>query len=143
MIGYYIALSSLTKASGVESYLSLTTERPVITAWEKFSQHAPIDVSYTPFALPQYRKEIHQAVRTGIEGRIIGVNNQYGTAILNIGQETGLSSGSKVLVYRDGKKYALLIPAKIDKNTSACYLEKGVNETFKGLRIGDKVEILK
>ncbi|MDP8233476.1 MAG: TolC family protein [Candidatus Saelkia tenebricola] len=142
LLGYYIALSSISKACGVESYMSLVTEKPVIAAWENFSNHPATSVSYTPFKLPEFKKEITQIIPTGIQGRIIGVNNQYGMAILNIGQGKGLSSNSKVMVYRNGQEYALLVPARIDNNTAACYLEKGIDRDFKGLRIGDNVEIL-
>jgi len=142
LIGYYMALSGLSKACGVESFLSLTTDRPVITAWEDFSEHSPADVSYTPFLLPDFKKENKAAILTGVEGRIIGVNNQYGMAILNIGDAKGLTSSSKVVVYRNGKEYALLVPARIEGETSACYLEKGIGDNFKGLRIGDNVEIM-
>ena len=142
LIGYYMALSGLSKSCGVESFLSLTTDRPVITAWESFSEHSPSSVSYTPFLLPDFKKEHKDSILTGIEGRIIGVSNQYGMAILNIGNDKGLTAVSKVMVYRDGREYALLIPANIDEDTSACYLEKGVGSDFKGLRIGDNVEIM-
>ncbi|MDD5614127.1 MAG: TolC family protein [Candidatus Omnitrophica bacterium] len=142
LIGYYIALASMAKACGVESYLNLATDKPVVMAWERFSAHVPNKAGYTPFALPGFRQERPQALATGIAGRIIGVNNQYGMAILNIGDVKGLTPNSKVVVYRNGKEYAFLVPAKIGKDTSACYLERGVSEGFKGLRIGDDVEIL-
>ena len=142
LIGYYIALSGLSKSCGVESFLSLSSEKPVITAWESFSEHPSKHVGYTPFLLPDFKKEHKDSILTGIEGRIIGVNNQYGMAILNIGNDKGLTAISKVMVYRDGREYALLIPANIDEDTSACYLEKGVGGDFKGLRIGDNVEII-
>ena len=142
LLGYYIALASMSKACGVESYLSLTTEKPVIAAWEKFSSYPLTNVGYTPFKLPDFEKEKPQAVLSGIQGRIIGVNNKYGMAILNIGEGAGLKSGSKVMVYRNGREYALLVPATIENNTTACYLEKGIDNDFKGLRIGDNVEIL-
>ncbi len=142
LIGYYIALSGLSKSCGVESFLSLSSDKPVITAWESFSEHPSDSVGYTPFLLPDFKKEHKDSILTGIEGRIIGVNNQYGMAILNIGNIKGLTETSKVVVYRDGREYALLIPASIERDTSACYLEKGVGDNFKGLRIGDNVEIM-
>ncbi|MDP8216268.1 MAG: TolC family protein [Candidatus Kaelpia imicola] len=142
LIGYYMALSGLSKACGVESFLSLTTDRPVITAWEKFGEHPSANISYTPFLLPDFKKESREATLTGIEGRIIGVNNQHEMAILNIGNAKGLTPSSKVVVYRNGREYALLIPARIEGEMSACYLEKGIGDNFKGLRIGDNVEIM-
>ncbi len=143
LIGYYIALSSLSRSAGVEDYLAIATERPVITAWEQFSQNPPTKISYTPFKLPQFEKEKRQAIPTGIAGRIIGVNNEYGMAILNLGSKNGLTPDSKVVVYREGKEYAWLVPVKIAEATSACYLSKKADEKFKGLKIGDKVEIVK
>jgi len=142
LLGYYIALASMSKACGVESYLSLTTEKPVIAAWEKFGSYPLAHVGYTPFRLPSFEKEKPQAVPSGIQGRIIGVNNKYGMAILNIGGGAGVSPGDKVMVYRNGREYALLVPATIKNNITACYLEKGIDNDFKGLRIGDNVEIL-
>jgi len=143
LIGYYIALSSLSRATGVEDYLAIATEKPVITAWEQFSQNPPTEVSYTPFKLPKFHKEKRQAIPTGIAGRIIGVNNKYGMAILNLGSKNGLTLDSKVVVYREGREYAWLVPVKIAEATSACYLSKKMGEKFKGLKIGDKVEIVK
>jgi outer membrane protein TolC len=143
LIGYYIALSSLSRACGVESYLSLVSEKPVITAWERFSQNPPTSLSYTPFALPSFSKEVPEPIRTGIQGKIIGVNNRYDMAILNIGKKNGLLPNSKVMVYRQGMEYALLVPTRIDENTSACYLERRIAADFKGLKIGDRVEIVK
>ena len=143
LIGYYIALSSLSRAAGVEDYLALATERPVITAWEQFSENPPTRVSYTPFQLPRFEREKRQAISTGIGGRIIGVNNKYGMAILNLGSKNGLTPDSKLAVYRNGQEYAWLVPVKIAENTSACYLGGKVEGKFKGLRIGDKVEIIK
>ncbi len=142
LIGYYIALSGLSKACGVESFLSLSSDKPTIVAWENFSERPSQNVGYTPFVLPDFKKEHRDSILTGIEGRIIGVNNQYGMAILNIGNTKGLTATSRVMVYREGREYALLIPANIDKDTAACYLEKGVGDNFQGLRIGDNVEIM-
>jgi outer membrane protein TolC len=143
LIGYYIALSSLARSAGVEDYLVLATEKPVVTAWEQFSENPPTKVSYTPFKLPRFEKEKRQAIPTGIAGRIIGVNNQYGMAILNLGSKNGLTPDSKLVVYRNGQEYAWLVPVKIAETTSACYLGEKVEGRFKGLRIGDKVEIIK
>ncbi len=143
LVGYYIALSSLSRVCAVDSYLSLATEKPVILAWENFSQRQSLRASYTPFALPEFKKEARQAIPTGVEGRVIGVNNKYSMAVLNIGRDKGLGPESKVMVYREGNEYALLVPARIEKETAVCYLEEGSGEKFKGLRIGDKVEILR
>ena len=68
LIGYYMALSGLSKACEVESFLSLTTSRPVIAAWEDFGENSPTSASYTPFLLPDFKKERKEAALTGIEG---------------------------------------------------------------------------
>jgi hypothetical protein len=137
LIGYYIALASLSRACGVESYLSLATDKPVITAWEKFSEGPPTRVSYTPFKLPEFKK----TKQSGIKGKIIGVDNEYGMAVLNIGYKQGLALDDKVIVYRGEEEYALLIPVKIEETASVCYLGEKLTERFRGLQIGDKVEI--
>lgn len=144
LIGYYIALSSLSKACGVYSYLELATEKPVITAWEKFSQNPPLNLTYMPYQPQIFEKErtIKKTIAT-IEGQIIGVNNDYGIAIVNIGAQHGLSEVDEIKVLRNKKEIAILVPTKIESNITACRITSNKNFKRIGLMIGDKVEVRK
>jgi outer membrane protein TolC len=148
IIGYYVALSSLSKACGVYSYLELATEKPIITAWEKFSKNPPINVEYMPYKLKILQQEKKSKgekqvkyQETKLMGQIIGVNNDYGIVIVNLGSKQGVMPQDKLLVSRNKEEIATLIPTKIEKNITACNIREGRDLRKIGLIIGDIVEV--
>jgi uncharacterized phage infection (PIP) family protein YhgE len=77
--------------------------------------------------------------QNALEGTVIATNQDYGFAVVNIGQNRGLTGGSKLIVKRGDQRIGTLNVSSISANRTVADIEAGSVPAGVAISPGDKV----
>jgi predicted RNase H-like nuclease (RuvC/YqgF family) len=81
--------------------------------------------------------------QNALEGTIIATNQDYGFAVINIGEKSGLSGGSKLIVKRGNQRIGTLNISSVSANKTIADIEAGSVPAGIAISPGDKVIVEK
>lgn len=140
LANYYGALSAITKACGLYKYAELIQGVSPEIAWYRVKGPEELDYArlHKEVLIPKGEELVRIEDLPG--GKIIAVNNEAGFAIVNLGEEQGVSEGQELWVYRQKEKIGVLKVSKTKKTTSSCRIAR--REIGLSIKLGDEVRVI-
>jgi len=133
LVKYYISLSNLAKACGVDSFLDLYQ----IGAIAKLDSEEKIDFLNENI---EFSNVIDERDRVVLQGYImaLGLGKQSEFVIINLGKIDGAKRGMDFTVYREGVSLGNVKVISLRENSSSCLINEKLSDE---IRLGDMVKL--